>query len=605
MSVFKSRSFCYAKDPENPDQNQDAFQISETRGMAVVADGVSSAIFSAAWANLLTQSIIEEQPDPENQADFARWLARMRQKWEQSIDTTNLAWFQRPKMAAGAFSTLLWVTVREIVPPTQGSPQWEQLKMPDENKRCFHVSGFCIGDSCLFHVRPGRNDSDLFPKTDLYRAIPLKDPKDFENSPVVIGSKDLGHDERMKFRKISFLAQEGDLVILATDAVSQWLLKSYVEQAFPRWDVFWELNQKIWEKELDSMRAAGEIRYDDSTLVLLQLGSSEEFLTVLPEYSETLTEELATDGQTTVERDEANDLDLGLESELEMVSPQVTQNPDENSAPETFAPEEERELPTEAEEFYSADENPADLNEFEDSVFPREVTADEMPETSGELENEELEKDDSVRSSSSVSAMPSPVSEANVPTSGFQYRLASSSSPRKFLQSGGTRRAGAEAGTASDVNRSSVSPASSPSPVSSASRTAHSIPRVQEVQLTQDAERDLSNSAAKLSENWQQIRESTVQIAGILGEHLSEKMSQLGSEVNRVGSHLNDGVTQLGQNARPKIQGVAQKLSGWFKRKGKSETDSLEEAQENEAEAKPVRVIDPNRRRFYNPPPRE
>ncbi|MDO4425529.1 MAG: hypothetical protein Q4D17_07180, partial [Planctomycetia bacterium] len=234
-----------------------------------------------------------------------------------------------------------------------------------------------------------------------------------------------------------------------------------------------------------------------------------------------------------------------------------------------------------------------------------EVTADEMPETSGELENEELEKDDSVRSSSSVSAMPSPVSEANVPTSGFQYRLASSSSPRKFLQSGGPRRAGAEAGTASDVNRSSVSPASSPSPVSSASRTAHSIPRVQEVQLTQDAERDLSNSAAKLSENWQQIRESTAQIAGILGEHLSEKMSQLGSEVNRVGSHLNDGVTQLGQNARPKIQGVAQKLSGWFKRKGKSETDSLEEAQENEAEAKPVRVIDPNRRRFYNPPPRE
>ena len=278
MTVFKSRTFCYAKDGENPDQNQDAFQVDVSRGIAVVADGVSSAIFSAAWARILTQHIVADLPDPGDEAAFRDWLGGLRKEWEAGIETENLAWFQRPKLASGAFSTLLWTHVREIVPPKPGTPAWEKLRDSDPARRCFHVKGACIGDSCLFHVRPGSTNSGMFPGTDLFCVLPLTDPAAFDLPPIVIGSKDLGRDAQMKFTPIELLVQEGDLLILATDAVSQWLLRCYEAQAYPRWDLFWELDQASWETELDAMRANGEIRYDDSTLVLLQMGDSETFL---------------------------------------------------------------------------------------------------------------------------------------------------------------------------------------------------------------------------------------------------------------------------------------------------------------------------------------
>ncbi|MDO4630562.1 MAG: hypothetical protein Q4C70_15390, partial [Planctomycetia bacterium] len=240
-TAFKSRAFIYAKDPENPQQNQDAFQVDDARGMAVIADGVSSAIFSASWANLLTKHIVRETPDPTDTSAFSAWLSQLRAEWEQGIDTTNLAWFQRPKLAAGAFSTLVWTQIREIAPPKEGSKFWNMLREPTPERRCFHVKGYCIGDSCLFHVRPGRTDSENFPGTDLYRAIPLTNSSAFDQPPIVIGSKDLGHDNQMAFQPIDFLAQEGDLVVLATDAVSQWLLRCYEDQAYPRWDLFWTL----------------------------------------------------------------------------------------------------------------------------------------------------------------------------------------------------------------------------------------------------------------------------------------------------------------------------------------------------------------------------
>ncbi|MBQ6108863.1 MAG: hypothetical protein IJK97_11695, partial [Thermoguttaceae bacterium] len=225
MTVFKNRTFCYPKDPENPQQNQDSFQVSDSAGLAVVADGVSSAIFSAAWSNILTKHVLQDRPDPANQEHFAQWLSNLRLEWEQTIDTTNLSWFQRPKMASGAFSTLVWVQVREIAPPKVGSNLWNRLQNPDSGRRCFQVKGHCIGDSCVFHVRPGRTDSESFSGSDLYRVIPLTKSSEFDMPPIVIGSKDLGRDDQIQFQPIDFLAQEGDLVILATDAVSQWLLR--------------------------------------------------------------------------------------------------------------------------------------------------------------------------------------------------------------------------------------------------------------------------------------------------------------------------------------------------------------------------------------------
>jgi len=599
MTVFKSRSFGYPKDPENPQQNQDSFQISEATGSAVVADGVSSAIFSAAWANILTKHIIQEHPTPTNATDFAQWLANLRTEWEQSIDATNLSWFQRPKMAAGAFSTLLWVQVREIAPPKPGSNLWNRLQNPDVGRRCFHVKGHCIGDSCLFHIRPGRTDSEKFSGSDLYRALPISSSTGFDLPPVVIGSKDLGRDDQMKFQPIDFLAQEGDLVVLATDAVSQWLLRCYETQAFPCWDLFWNLTQEQWGQELDAMRSAGEIRYDDSTLVLLQLGSSKTFLNQPTAVEETVKEIPAetvsrastiSEPEFTPEPETISELVFSPEPEA-VSEPEFTPEPETMSEP-VFSPEPE----TVSEPGSSAEPETVSEPEFSPepetvsgpgfSFDPKTVTKETLGRFSNELPTKSSRTFYTPISHPATPKRPISNPGATPQAGGFQYRMASSETARKFEPAQGARP---------DVEDYKPSGTHRPA-------TTHHPVNTQKPEIHQSSILN-AEDAAKLSENWKQFKESSSQLAGIIGEHLGEKISD---EMNRLGTNLNEGVSQLSESAKPKLQSMTQRFTSLFTRKKVEKPEDAEEPEEKPTENKtPGRIIDPNRRRFYNPPPRE
>lgn len=276
MKKFQSRTFSYAKDPEHAEQNQDAFQQDAQRGIAVIADGVSSAIFSAAWADLLTRKVLETWPNPEDGESFSRWLQARRKEWFQAIDTTNLAWYQRPKLATGAFTTLLWVHLEACDPPEEGEPEWEWVEVLEPGRPCYRMTGYAIGDSCLFHLRPGKKATGSFDGTDLLKVIPVENSEDFEESPVVLGSADLGKDAFLEFHPIQRIVQEGDWVILATDAVAQWALRCYEAGINPHWEGFWELSPQSFGEEMDQMRSMGEIRYDDATLALLRIGEGED-----------------------------------------------------------------------------------------------------------------------------------------------------------------------------------------------------------------------------------------------------------------------------------------------------------------------------------------
>ena len=101
---FDSRLLAIAKDPEQSSAYQDAAAMDAEHGVAAIADGVSSAIFSGPWAEILTEAAVADNPDPDDQAAFAAWLHHCK-KWPERIDTSALAWFQRAKLPAGAFST--------------------------------------------------------------------------------------------------------------------------------------------------------------------------------------------------------------------------------------------------------------------------------------------------------------------------------------------------------------------------------------------------------------------------------------------------------------------------------------------------------------------
>jgi len=245
--LFQSRVFRLAKDTEHPEEDQDAYGLNPERGIAVVADGVASAIFSRQWAIILAEATIADTPDPRDKDVFAQWLALRRQAWSEQIDVTGLAWFQKAKLPLGAFSTLLFVCTEPVEEPREGAFGAHRLQ------------GFAIGDSCLFHVRDG----------ELVRTFPIQTSAELEDDPVVLGSVDLGRDQLMEFATLDELCYPDDLIVLCTDAVAEWALRRIESGNPPDWERYWGMTELQWQEEVVGLRDRREMRYDDATLVLL------------------------------------------------------------------------------------------------------------------------------------------------------------------------------------------------------------------------------------------------------------------------------------------------------------------------------------------------
>jgi hypothetical protein len=246
---FQSRTFKLAKDPEHPGQFQDACQVDDARAVAVIADGVSSAIFSAQWANVLVDAVVADTPDPNNIEAFSAWLGRQRQAWTQRIDTSTLAWFQRAKLPTGAFSTLLWVRLAAMDHDQPGA------------FGAYRLLGFAIGDSCLFHVRGG----------ELVRSFPMQTANDFQTDPIVLGSVDLRRDHLMQFTALDEFCYDDDLLVLCTDALAEWAMRRQEAGDLPNWSSYWEMPEAQWQAEISELRHARQMRYDDTTLLLIRV----------------------------------------------------------------------------------------------------------------------------------------------------------------------------------------------------------------------------------------------------------------------------------------------------------------------------------------------
>jgi len=114
-SCFDARVFSFPKDPENPSQYEDAWHYDPGRGVAAIADGVSSSIFSRQWAEILVHAA-EGLSEPNDPTGLVRWLREQRDAWSRAIDVGDLKWFQKAKLAKGAFSTLVCVHVSPCDP---------------------------------------------------------------------------------------------------------------------------------------------------------------------------------------------------------------------------------------------------------------------------------------------------------------------------------------------------------------------------------------------------------------------------------------------------------------------------------------------------------
>lgn len=256
---FRSHQCWFPREVDKPRDYEDASAHSEKAGRAVIADGVSTAIFSRTWARLLTRTAVTSTPDTTDSAAMAAWLEPLQREWKREIGYDAIArdWIRGPKVrSVGGQATFLVV---EIEPMHDGAGPG----IPgEEYKLVVHA----LGDCCLFVVRDGEK----------VLSFPMTDAEGYAAGPHALSSiaKNVPYAER--FLHLEDRCRAGDLLVACTDAIGLWAMQEYEAGKAVDWMRYWQ-DDAAWQADIVALRARGpndpgnRMRVDDCTLLLMQV----------------------------------------------------------------------------------------------------------------------------------------------------------------------------------------------------------------------------------------------------------------------------------------------------------------------------------------------
>jgi len=253
-----SRPFTLPKFGKTVDEYEDAHGQDAQAGIYAIADGASDSAFARTWAELLVKRLLAGPPSENSPAAWRDWIAPAQEEWKRAVHSVPMPWYVESKIREGAFATCVSLMLRRGDTP-DAPGEW---------------SAWALGDSCLFHVR-GAYQGTAVSGGEADGGFPLNDPEHFNNYPVALSS--IPHANERVWSRVATTQgtwEPGDAFILATDALSEWLLREIV----PTQD---------WARVLDLMDAPadnssfidlmsaemndGRLRNDDMTLLIVRL----------------------------------------------------------------------------------------------------------------------------------------------------------------------------------------------------------------------------------------------------------------------------------------------------------------------------------------------
>ena len=229
---------------------EDACGESVADGLFAIADGAGTTLFSNIWAKILIRSFLTNPLLSADPFEVEWWVRQAQEQFKQEApDTEKMAWNALQKTQnQGSYSTLATLRV------------WR--KVAD----AVYAKLLIIGDSCVLIGNPHSGHVQSFL---------LDNPTDFERAPVCLPSKrSIFHRyfHRCHMKQVKLLP--GDVVALATDAVSKWVISAANGRHATVSDAFQELiaqTPATWERFILECRDRGEMADDDSTALIIAL----------------------------------------------------------------------------------------------------------------------------------------------------------------------------------------------------------------------------------------------------------------------------------------------------------------------------------------------
>ncbi len=215
----------------------------------LIADGATQTSFSNIWASCLVNTCSRAHL---SEISFLKSVRKAQEEWQNSLQDIDLPWHAQEKFRQGAYSALTWLEIGYD---------------PLHPAYAFTWRALAVGDCCLFISR----------SHSVYLSLPLQEPIEFTNNPVLIPSK----SEKIgsitgKIQTARGSLKNGDHLLLATDALSAWIVKQTQENQ----DRFFRMlmdarsthNPDSITSWINNLRRKNEIKNDDTSLVFIELG---------------------------------------------------------------------------------------------------------------------------------------------------------------------------------------------------------------------------------------------------------------------------------------------------------------------------------------------
>ncbi|HJT54877.1 MAG TPA: hypothetical protein VJ761_00170 [Ktedonobacteraceae bacterium] len=236
----------YWKSEHDEQTCEDAIGANTAQGLFAVADGAGTTLFSDAWADFLMRHFLRV-PLMSGDPFEVEWWTRLAQEQfkNEFVGGANLPWNAQQKLQSqGSYTTL--ATLR--------------ISACDATHAQAELLAF--GDSCVFVSRPETEDIVSFPLTRV---------EEFDQAPICIPSKPGAFNRSFHRCHVTSLELAPfDVVVIATDAVSRWIIGAGGNQK----DALQEIARQTvdtWGNFIRQCRSSGEMVDDDSTAMIIAL----------------------------------------------------------------------------------------------------------------------------------------------------------------------------------------------------------------------------------------------------------------------------------------------------------------------------------------------
>jgi serine/threonine protein phosphatase PrpC len=244
--------FHIQKDGNSEDEYEDAYARSEDNLNFALADGAADSIFSGIWAKMLVEDFVYDPFTVSTSKDnFLDWFEPLQRRWQSEVGSKNLPWYMENKARIGAFATLLGLSIT--------SRQTRRIVCLSTSAReTTSIVCAAVGDTCVFIL----HDNFLTP-------FPVSKVTDFNNTPYLLGTYPR-YNARIKehIQTLNLDISDGDLIIMATDALSKWFLAEFQQGQKP-WLRFENITGSEYTELIRSLRDAEEMRNDDTTVMFI------------------------------------------------------------------------------------------------------------------------------------------------------------------------------------------------------------------------------------------------------------------------------------------------------------------------------------------------